>query len=69
MLDTTGPVVRLSVRDDGRGFDVAAVPPEHLGLRMMRERAEDAGVQVVVRSAPGAGTTVTATWHAEDLET
>jgi signal transduction histidine kinase len=68
MLDTVGPVVRLSVRDDGRGFDVAAVPPEHLGLRMMRERVEDAGVQVVVRSAPGAGTTVTATWCADDVE-
>jgi signal transduction histidine kinase len=68
MLDTTGSVIRLSVRDDGRGFDVAAVPPEHLGLRMMREHAEDAGIRVAVESAPGAGTTVTATWRAEDVE-
>jgi signal transduction histidine kinase len=35
---------------------------------MMREHAEDAGVQVVVQSAPGVGTTVTATWHVEDAE-
>jgi signal transduction histidine kinase len=68
MLDTTGPVVRLSVRDDGRGFDAAAVPPDHLGLRMMQEHAEDAGICVAVESAPGAGTTVTATWHADDRE-
>lgn len=68
MLDTSGPVVRLSVRDDGRGFDAAAVPPDHLGLRMMREHAADAGVRVVVQSAPGAGTTVTATWRMEDAE-
>jgi len=66
MLDTTGPAVRLSVRDDGRGFDAAAVPSEHLGLRMMRERAEDAGIVVTVDSTPGAGTTVTAIWSGED---
>jgi len=68
MLDTTGPAVRLTVRDDGRGFDVAAVPSEHLGLRMMRERAEDAGIEVDVESSPGAGTTVTAIWRGDDVE-
>jgi signal transduction histidine kinase len=68
MLDTTGAEVRLSVRDDGRGFDVATVSSEHLGLRMMRERAEDAGVGVAVESVPGAGTTVRATWRREDVE-
>ena len=63
MLDMTGPVVRLTVRDDGHGFDEATVTPEHFGLAMMRERAEDAGVEVTVESAPGAGTTVTAEWR------
>ena len=38
MLDTTGAGVRLSVRDDGHGFDEATVTPEHFGLAIMRER-------------------------------
>ena len=38
MLDTTGAEVRLSVRDNGHGFDEATVTPEHFGLAMMRER-------------------------------
>jgi signal transduction histidine kinase len=63
MLDTAGAEVRLSVRDNGHGFDEATVTPEHFGLAMMRERGEDAGVQVTVESAPGAGATVTAVWR------
>jgi signal transduction histidine kinase len=66
MLDMTGAVVRLSVRDDGRGFDASTVPPEHFGIAMMRERGEDVGVEVVVESNPGAGTTVTAAWRPDD---
>lgn len=62
MLDLSGPAVRLSVRDDGRGFDEATVTPEHFGLAMMRERAADAGVRVAVQSRPGRGTTVAAEW-------
>ena len=38
--------VRLSVMDDGVGFDPAAVLPNHLGLRIMRERARDYRSQV-----------------------
>jgi signal transduction histidine kinase len=63
MLDTAEAVVRLSVRDNGHGFDEAKVTPEHFGLAMMRERGEDAGVEVTVESAPGAGATVKAVWR------
>ncbi len=63
MLDLTGPAARLTVRDDGRGFDEASVTPEHFGLAIMRERAEEVGVVVAVDSAPAAGTTVTAEWR------
>lgn len=51
----------LLVRDDGAGFDPAApVTPgrQHFGLLMMRERAESLGGELLVASAPGAGTTV-----------
>ncbi len=66
MLDMTGSTVRLTVRDDGHGFDAATVTPEHLGLAMMRERGEDAHVEVTVESAPGAGTSVTAVWRPDE---
>lgn len=51
--------VRLSVRDDGRGFAAAGErAPESLGLAIMRERAEGVGALLRVESAPGQGTTV-----------
>ena len=56
----------LRVVDDGRGFDPAALdtqlPAGHLGLLGMRERAALAGGRLTIRSAPGQGTTVTATF-------
>lgn len=54
--------VRLDVRDDGWGFDVAAdfrSYSDHWGLVGMREQAERIGATLRVRSAPGSGTTVT----------
>jgi two-component system NarL family sensor kinase len=52
----------LGLQDDGRGFEPgrmdAAAPGEHLGLRMLRDLAEDAGGFLAVTSAPGEGTTV-----------
>jgi signal transduction histidine kinase len=68
MLDLAESAVRLSVRDDGRGFAVGSVTPEHLGLAMMRERGEDAGIRVTVESEPGGGTTVAAEWTPEGDE-
>lgn len=55
-----GPdAVDLLVRDDGRGFDVAALGPESkLGLFDMAMRAEALGGQLEVESAPGQGTTL-----------
>ncbi|MFF0222281.1 sensor histidine kinase [Streptomyces sp. NPDC004629] len=48
----------VSVRDDGRGFDPAAVHGGY-GLAGLRARAAEVGGTASVRSAPGAGTTVT----------
>jgi PAS domain S-box-containing protein len=53
-------LVELTVRDDGRGFDVESVPPEHLGLGIMRERAEAIGAAFRIESEIGRGTEVTA---------
>ena len=51
----------LTVRDDGRGFDVAAVAARgrrNFGLQFMRERAELIGAQFEVHSRPDGGTLV-----------
>lgn len=58
---STGGSAALRIRDDGRGFDAAdrSVTSRRLGLTSMRERAEAVGGSLSIRSAPGAGTTVT----------
>ena len=63
----------LSVRDDGAGFDPAAVASHaaargrvaghpaarrHFGLTIMRERVQSLGGSLTITSSPGAGTTV-----------
>ena len=55
-------VVCLRIRDDGVGFDPGAVGPDSMGLRIMRERLDEAGASLEIDSAPGRGTTITAVW-------
>ena len=54
------PRWRFEVQDDGVGFDVAQVPPDslHVGLGIMRERAQRIGAVVQVHSRSGQGTRV-----------
>jgi signal transduction histidine kinase len=59
-LDQAGPRVRVSVRDDGRGFDVDAVPTGHHGLLGMRVRVESHAGRLDIASAPAKGTHVSA---------
>ena len=57
----------LSVEDDGRGFEAG----EHfcrtegggLGLRTMRQRAFETGGELLIRSVPGGGTELRASWR------
>ncbi len=42
--------VSIDIIDNGIGFDVEHVPPERLGIRIMRERAESAGGTLKVMS-------------------
>ena len=56
-----GPDYVITVRDDGRGFDDTRSlrdAADHVGLRIMGERAERIGGRVSVRSRPGGGTEV-----------
>jgi signal transduction histidine kinase len=52
--------VRVSVEDDGNGFDPDSIKPGTHGLAGMRFRIESHGGRLDVRSAQGAGTTITA---------
>ncbi len=52
----------LSVGDDGRGFILSEVTPEHLGLTIMRERAEDIGASLHIESSIDEGTVISVAW-------
>jgi signal transduction histidine kinase len=56
-----GPVVALSVIDDGTGFEREGAAPGngHFGLRLLSDLAAETGGRLEVDSAPGAGTRVT----------
>jgi signal transduction histidine kinase len=51
---------RIEITDDGAGFDPARAElrSRHLGLTSMEERARELGGRLEIRSAAGAGTTV-----------
>src|SRR5689334_5255301 len=48
----------LTISDDGRGFDPAAVNGTHYGLKGLRERAEMIGATLEVSSRPEQGTSI-----------
>jgi signal transduction histidine kinase len=54
-VEADGRELAVCIADDGIGFDIAAVPPGHLGQQTMRERAEAIGGRMTVDTAPGAG--------------
>ena len=55
-----GPGYVFVVRDDGRGFDASRGDDsgDHVGLRIMRERAQRIGATLDIRSRPGEGTEI-----------
>jgi len=55
--------VLLAIRDDGRGFDLAQIPHNRLGLGIMQERAQAVGASLIIESQPGHGTEVTVLWE------
>ncbi|MCG7525984.1 sensor histidine kinase [Streptomyces sp. OfavH-34-F] len=63
-LSYMGDEITLDVRDDGRGFDPAALPPYRgaggFGLGGMRSRAERIAGTVEVETGPGLGTAICA---------
>lgn len=54
--------VDVAIEDNGRGFEISALPPDRLGLRIMRERAATIGATLNIDTAPGAGARIHLRW-------
>jgi signal transduction histidine kinase len=54
--------LRISVADDGRGFDPETPRPGRYGLAGMYERAARVGAELTLVTAPGEGTEVVVMW-------
>jgi len=54
---------KLSVSDNGRGFDPASISPDHLGLGIMYERARAISAKLKIESQPSSGTQIVVTWQ------
>ena len=52
----------LTVTDDGVGFSLAETAGNHLGIIIMRERADSIGADLKISSTKGAGATVSVMW-------
>ena len=66
-VDLNDRLLKLTIRDDGVGFDMdtarkKALKTGSLGLISMDERAQLAGGRLKLRTVPGAGTTVQVTF-------
>jgi len=59
---TGGGGVRISVGDNGRGFDSADTQGSGFGLLSMQDRVGASGGELIIVSAVGEGTTLTAEW-------
>lgn len=55
--------LEIIVQDDGRGFDPRAIPPGHLGVGIMHERAVQIGGTLVLKSTPDQGTQINLSWQ------
>jgi signal transduction histidine kinase len=57
--------LQLRIQDDGLGFKIGSIPPGHMGVAIMRERASSIGARLHIESQPGEGTTVMLEWGIE----
>ncbi len=64
-------LIRLSVRDNGIGFQPGQVTSsggQHLGLGIMRERAARIGATLQLKSQPGQGTELVVEYRMEESQ-
>ena len=58
--------VEIVIADDGVGFDINFIPPNHHGIRIMRERAEKIGASLYIDTAIDEGTFIQIIWQEEN---
>ncbi len=61
-LDQQLDTITLRICDNGQGFSARDTNGGHLGLQIMRERAEEVGASLSIVSRSGTGTDVVAIW-------
>jgi len=61
-------VTTMHIRDDGQGFDPQVIPPGHMGIGIMRERAQLIGAEIDIKSEIGQGTQVSVSWSNQEHE-
>lgn len=71
LLTRDGDRYTLLIEDDGSGMAPApeGLPGEHLGLTVMRERAERLPGEITIESEPGEGTRIVVTFAATPTDT
>ncbi len=58
-VEADARTLRITVQDNGRGFDPAAANPRRNGLKNIQRRADSIHAHLTINSAAGRGTTVT----------
>ena len=64
-----GPCVRLRIRDNGSGFDMAQAPAKGLGFAHMGDQIRKVGGRLNIQSTAGRGTCITADVYLEPILT
>jgi signal transduction histidine kinase len=64
-LDCQPGQMRLLIKDDGLGFEPGELPPGHMGVAIMRERANSIGASLSIESQLGQGTSVALDWRSD----
>ncbi|WP_414570952.1 sensor histidine kinase [Nostoc sp. CCY 9925] len=67
-LHSDSQKIVLRISDDGCGFDCNEIPSGHLGIAMMKERAESIGATFLLESYPGKGTEILLSWSTAVLK-
>jgi nitrate/nitrite-specific signal transduction histidine kinase len=62
-LECQPGLLNLCIQDDGLGFEVDYIPSGHMGIGIMRERANSIGAILKIESQLGQGTTVELDWR------
>ncbi len=58
ILHDVDDIVEMRIKDDGKGFDLNQIPPDHFGIKIMRERGEEGQAKLFINSQTGSGTEI-----------